>query len=97
MIEILYFEGCPNYEPARELVNEVVAELGTEAEIRHVQIETNEEAIAKRFLGSPSIRVNGIDIEPEARGREEFNLACRIYGTGGVPPRELLVEAIRGA
>ncbi len=98
MIEILYFDGCPHHEQTLELVSEVVAELGIETEIRPVRIETNEEARERRFLGSPSILVNGIDIEPEARGGTgDFALCCRIYSTGGVPPRELLIEAIRGA
>ncbi len=93
MIEILYFDGCPNHEPTLELAREVVAELGLEAEVRQVRIETPEEATARRFLGSPSVRVNERDI---ARGREDFTLGCRMYGRGGVPPRELLVDAIRG-
>ena len=97
MIEILYFDGCPNLEPTLELAREVVAELGLEADIRQVRVETPEEARESRFLGSPSVRVNGKDIEPEARGSEDFGLGCRVYGGSGVPPKELLVDAIRGA
>ncbi len=96
MIEILYFDGCPNHEPTLELAREVVAELGLAAEIRQVRIETPEEASEKCFLGSPSVRVNGKDIEPEARGSEDFALGCRMYGKSGVPAKELLVAAIRG-
>ncbi len=95
MIEILYFDGCPNHEPTL-LAREVVAELGLAAEIRQVRIQTPEEATERRFLGSPSVRVNGKDIEPEARGSEDFALGCRMYGKSGVPAKELLVAAIRG-
>ena len=95
VIEILYFDGCPNHQPTVEIARAVVAELGLEAEIRQVRVETREAATARRFLGSPSVRVNGKDIEPEARGSEDFALGCRLYGKSGVPPKELLVDAIR--
>ena len=94
MIEILYFEGCPNLGPTLELAREVVGELGLDTAIREVRVETPEEATRKRFIGSPSVRVNGKDIEPEARERTDFTLSCRIYSGGGVPPRELLKAAL---
>ena len=94
MIEILYFDGCPNYQPTLALTREVVAELGLEADIHEVRVETSEAATERRFLGSPSVRVNGRDIEPEARGSEDFALGCRMYGESGVPPRALLVAAL---
>ena len=94
MIEILYFEGCPNLGPTLELARDVVGELGLDTAIREVRVETPEEATRKRFIGSPSVRVNGKDIEPEARERTEYALSCRIYSSGGVPPRELLKAAL---
>ena len=97
MIEILYFDGCPNHEPTLDLAREVVGELGVDEEIREIRVETAEEAERARFLGSPSVRVNGRDIEPEARGRADFALSCRMYRGGGVPPKELLVAALRQA
>ena len=95
MIEILYFDGCPNHEPTLELTREVVAELGLETKICEVRVETPEEATERRFIGSPSVRVNGRDIEPEARGSNDFAFSCRMYGESRIPPKELLVEAIR--
>jgi hypothetical protein len=97
MIEILFFEGCPNHPPTLDLAREVVEELGLEVEIREVRVETAEEAERECFLGSPSVRVNGRDVEPAARNRADFALGCRIYPGGGVPARELLVEALREA
>ena len=96
-IEILYFDGCPNHEPTLDIVREVLDELGLSAEIREVGIETPDAAEAHRFVGSPSIRVDGVDIEPAARKQTEFALSCRMYGDVGVPPKELLVEALRKA
>ena len=62
-VEILYFDGCPNHEPARELVEQVAAELGLQAEIELVEVADAETATRLRFLGSPSVRVDGRDVE----------------------------------
>ncbi len=97
MIEILYFPGCPNHEPTVNLAREVLGDLGLEAEIREVAVETSEDAEAQRFVGSPTVRVNGKDIQLEAENRTEFALSCRIYATSGVPAKELLMEALREA
>ena len=97
MIEIFYFDGCPNREPTMDLAREVLSELGLEAEIREVPVETPEDAETHCFVGSPTVRVNGQDIEPDARQRTDFALSCRMYESGGVPPKELLVDALREA
>ena len=94
-IEILYFAGCPNYEPTVNLAREVLDELGLEAEVRGVAVETPAEAEAERFIGSPSVRINGVDIESDVEGRTDFALCCRVYGRGGVPARKLLVDALK--
>ena len=94
-IEILYFEGCPNHEPATALAREVVRELGLGAEIREVEVKGPEDAARLGFLGSPSIQVDGVDIEPEARNRNDFGFACRTYGGEGLPRREMLAAALK--
>jgi hypothetical protein len=47
-----------------------------------------------RFLGSPTVRINDIDIEPSARSRTDYGLMCRTYGGGGVPSEALICDAI---
>ena len=97
VIEILFFSGCPHHEPTLNLTNEVLGELGLDVEIRVIPVESADEAVRHRFVGSPSVRVDGKDIELDAHERTDFGLSCRIYAGGGVPPRELLVEALREA
>jgi hypothetical protein len=94
-IEILYFAGCPNHEPTVDRVQEVLRGLELEAEVHEVAVETVDEAERHRFIGSPSVRVNGLDVELDARERSDFGLGCRLYRGGGVPPKELLAEALR--
>lgn len=93
-IEILYFEGCPNHKPAVELAREVVNELGIDAAILEVEIRGPEDALRLRFLGSPSILVNGVDVEPAARARSDFGYSCRTYDGEGLPARDFVRDAL---
>ncbi len=100
-VEILYFSGCPNHGPAVNCVREVLAEEDTQAEI--VEVEVADLAAAHRIglLGSPTIRVDGQDVEPAARTERAFGLSCRIYidngRRAGVPPPEWIRAAVREA
>ena len=94
-IDVLYFEGCPNHRPAEELAAAVVGELGVTAEINQVPVSDAAEAERLRFFGSPSIQVNGVDIDPETRDRTDYAFSCRVYGASGLPPRQMLIDAIR--
>ena len=71
-VEVLYFEGCPNFEPTLQLVREVVDTLGLSLEVREVEVPGPEQASALRFIGPPSVRVDGRDIEPGADDRAEL-------------------------
>ena len=93
-IDVLYFEGCPHHEPALDLVRTVVNELGLSAELNEVEIKCPDDVDRLGFLGSPTIRVNGQDIEPSRRGDRNFAMSCRRYGDSGVPPRDLLDRAL---
>ena len=97
-VEVLTFEGCPNAAAARELVERVVAESRVEAEVAYADVPDPEAAGRLRFLGSPTIRVDGRDIEPGADERTEYVLACRIYrtdeGIAGVPDDRWLRDAL---
>jgi hypothetical protein len=82
-VEILYFEGCPNYEPARALVERLARQLHVEAEIELVEVADPDAAVALGFLGSPTVRVDGVDVEPGAEDRLDFAFSCRIYRREG--------------
>lgn len=97
MIQILYFEGCPHRDATVALARNVLSELGISEEIEEVEVRDDEDAQRLRFPGSPTVRVNGVDIEPEMAFLTHFALACRTYGASGVPQRELLVEAVERA
>ena len=95
-IEILYFDGCPNHAPAVDRLRSVLAGEGLHAEV--IEIEVRDESTAKemKFFGSPTIRVNGLDIEVSSRQVTETRLACRCY-PGGLPSEDMIRAAVREA
>jgi hypothetical protein len=100
-IEVLYFDGCPNHKPAVERVQQLVREERVSAEVLEVKVSGASIAQKVGFLGSPSVRVNGLDVEAEARTAREYGMMCRTYSVGGrregLPSREMLRQAIREA
>lgn len=97
-IRVLYFDGCPSYEPAVATVREVVAEQDLEAEIELVRVSSKEEAIAQRFFGSPTIQINGVDIEGLNALTKQSDLCCRLYNAQGalrgLPSKEMIRTAL---
>jgi hypothetical protein len=97
-IELLYFEGCPNYAELLPRLRELVAAEGIDEEVELRRVETPEEAERQHFLGSPTVRIDGADVDPTAHDREEFGLECRLYRTEGgleaTPPEAWVRSAI---
>lgn len=98
-IEFLYWRGCPSHPEAEALLRDVLRDRGVDAEIEWREITTQREAEAARFPGSPTIRVDGRDVDPAGAGARPA-LNCRIYHLPGglvspVPSREQLEEALR--
>lgn len=97
-VELLYWEGCPSYPEARELLEDVLRERGLDVEIRVRHVATREEATELRFPGSPTIRIDGRDVDP-AGADDPPALNCRIYllpdgRVSPVPSRQQLEEAL---
>ena len=97
-VEVLYFEGCPNHALTVERVREALQSENASADVREIEVGTEAQAGSMGFLGSPSVRINGLDIEPEARSLKIYGLSCRTYLDGptrsGVPSRELIRVAL---
>jgi hypothetical protein len=81
LVEILYFDGCPNHHPAVALVERVSRELGLEPELRLLNVPDQAAAQRQRFLGSPTIRVGGVDVDPHTPERDDYALSCRVFRT----------------
>ena len=97
-VEILYFDVCPNHEPTRELVELIATELGVEPEIDLIEVPDPDAAVRLRFLGPPTVRINGRDMEPGADERCDFVFSCRVYrreyGVAGVPDETWIRDSL---
>jgi hypothetical protein len=77
-ITFLYFEGCPSHDAALERLRQVMAEEGAQAEIEILKVETDEQAQRLHFVGSPTILIDGRDIDPPPSEAYPA-LTCRTY------------------
>jgi hypothetical protein len=100
-IEVLYFKGCPNHKPAVEQVLRAARAEGFAAVVNEVEVCDTGMAQELGFLGSPSIRVNGMDVEASARALHAFGFGCRTYldegERSGLPPIEMIRQALAEA
>jgi len=95
-VEVLFIPGCPNYAPAVARVKKILASESLTREVEEIPIYSLEEAKAWTFPGSPTIRINGDDVEPIETSTP--GLACRLYANRtGVPSEEVLRFAVTKA
>jgi len=80
-VEILARRDCPSRDLAISLVDEAIFGTGVPARVEIVDVVTEEQATRRRFLGSPTVRVDGRDVDPWAEGRTDYSLAFRLYRT----------------
>lgn len=97
-IELLYYPECPSHARALELIYEALAQEGVTAEVTVIRIETQEQAEQHRFVGSPTIRIDGRELQPQPH--LPYRLTCRAFlhedgRLSPVPSLRMLREAIR--
>jgi hypothetical protein len=100
-IELLYVDGCPSHEALLPRVRAVLAEAGIDAPVELRRVESDDAAQPERFLGSPTLRIDGADIEPGAGARSDYGPKCRLYrtadGLAPTPPDAWVLEALVAA
>ena len=80
-VEVLFFAGCPSHERLMPRLRELLDEAGVDEDITLVPVEALQDAEDQRFLGSPTLRIDGEDVDPTAAARSDFGLKCRLYRT----------------
>jgi hypothetical protein len=78
-VELLYFDGCQSWQSGLQNLHFALKANGLDVSVELVQVMDNEDATRKRFLGSPSFRINGVDLWNEER--DTYSLSCRVYAT----------------
>jgi hypothetical protein len=95
-VELLYTEDDPGYMAARQNLVEVLAEDAFETTIQMITVRSAEDATLLEFPGSPTIRIDGVDIDP--KGGSGTSLGLRIYanenGASSVPSKALIRAAV---
>lgn len=98
-VQLLYFDGCPNHEPLLARLRAILAREGSGRGVELLRVESDEEAQRLGFLGSPTLRIDGRDVDPGAAQRRDFGLKCRLYrtpdGLAGMPPDDWITGALR--
>lgn len=100
-IQLLWFQDCANHQGARTLLRQVLKQKSLPIEVEEVEITDAEVAERYRFPGSPTIRVNGSDVDPAFADEGDYSLRCRVYATDsgltGVPLKTWVEEAVEAA
>jgi hypothetical protein len=100
-VELLYWDGCPSHPQALRELRTAMGELGLDPEAVAVrEIDTDDAADAERFTGSPTIRIDGVDVQDP--GAEPAALTCRVYHrrdgrVAAVPDPDDVRDALRRA
>ena len=100
-VELLWWDGCPSTQKALAAVRDVLADEGLDPDAVVLrEVSTDADAERERFIGSPTIRVDGIEVAP-ADG-EPVGLSCRVYHlrdgrVSPVPDRQDIRDAVRRA
>jgi hypothetical protein len=96
--QLLWFDGCPSHEAVRSLLLDAVARLAPDTTVEDVDASDAAVAVRLRFPGSPTIRIDGVDIEPGFQDPGDYTPRCRLYrtdaGLRGVPDPRWIEEAL---
>jgi hypothetical protein len=71
-VHVLYTEDCPATPPTIALIHQAAAEMSLSIQLQTTLVSSPEQASELRFLGSPTILVNGLDIDPSARSKSAY-------------------------
>jgi hypothetical protein len=78
LVELLFWDGCPSHPKALAELRDAMTELGLDPSgIVVREVRTDPDAERDHFVGSPTIRIDGVDVQPP--GEEPFGLTCRVY------------------
>jgi hypothetical protein len=98
-IYIMFINGCPGISTVAKYIKEVIAEEAIDAEISMVLIETLENARKLHFTGSPTVRINGKDVEINFLDNKDYGLQSRQYYMNGkkynIPSKSMIKDAVK--
>jgi hypothetical protein len=100
-IELFFFDGCPGHAELRDRLPHLLEQASVKARIEEHRVDSEQGARRERFLGSPTLRVNGHDVDPSAATRRDYGIRCRLYpaenGLARIPPDGWITDAIEAS
>ncbi len=98
-IDLLYYDDCPHYKEAEKALKEVLDEEHIDAEVQMVSVSKGGRADPWHFIGSPTIFINGEDLDPEVDRETPYQGHCRMYMYKDelfeYPPKEMIREGLK--
>jgi hypothetical protein len=98
-IELLWFQDCPSHEAAETMLRDAMSEAGVDQPIIRVEVPNEATGIAVCFPGSPTIRIDGLDVEPGWQPCDDCTPRCRVYqtseGLSPLPERAWILDRLR--
>jgi len=99
-VVLLYFDGCPNWRQTLKDVNAVLKEYQVDTEVELIKVTSQQEAQQLAFLGSPTVRIDGMDVELDVPD-SGYGMECRVYWVEeraeGRPPKEWIAATVEAA
>lgn len=96
-IVVLGLSGCPHLESTIRLVKSVASSFKKDANIATNFVNETDDFRKIGFRGSPTVLINGVDIEGSVADDNAYVYGCRIYGTTGTPSRSMIESAVLAA
>lgn len=99
-IRLLHTQGCHAYHQAFDEIEKVLKEKGLLVQFEVILITSEEEAKKYKFFGSPTIQINGEDVDPKAKMVTKYGISsCRPYfwknKSYDYPPKEMIIEELK--
>lgn len=101
-VTMVLTERCPHKDAIRDVLKEALTEVGlADQPVQESTIRDDEDAIKVRCIGSPTIRVDGFDVEYMEREPDERSAGCRYFNTPAgwkpVPEKGMIVRSLQRA
>jgi hypothetical protein len=101
VIEFLFWQDCPSHQEALKRLRQVMEDMDLDVPVREIEVLNQEEAERLSFPGSPTIRVNGADVDPAGAALMEVALTCRLYRLedgrpSPLPSKQMIRRALGG-
>src|SRR5437867_2986101 len=97
-VQLFYFEGCPSCKNTVKDLKKILKQRKVKVKVEMVEIKNQKEAEKLKFIGSPTVRVNGKDVDPTVSLSKSYGLRCRVYYYRGKifpsPPIEMITKSI---